>query len=758
MNSFHPLDGSDTTGSSLSVEMLNERLHDQQFYTRSLIESNIDALMTTDRQGVITDVNQQMVELTGRTRDELIGAPCRNFFTNPTRADTAIARVLSEERIEDYELTVRAFDGSETVVSYNAATLRDRERNIHGVFAAGRDVTEHKRLERALLEKNFRMEKANIARAEFLARTQLHVLTPFESMISSSRALQHGVDGALNEAQRQRMDEICAESERLLALLTDLIRVSTVETGTVEFSYEAVDVHSLLLANVALVDNTGDPAVSVVVDGATDVGAFPLDVAYTAQILGVILNNAIVASTGGTVTVHARTVPRNAVGEFNGHRPHWSMPLPSSSYTEFLEIQVADSGVGISESDLPTVFLPLRHREIDSDWESDGHGVGLTMVRLLAGLHDGTVGVAAAPGEGATFAVWLPRRDLPAAPVRTTATVYSQSASPETGTLQAASAEALESPESLEALEAPESPESPESPDASEDPLLPLPQPPRQHSVAAARPDSPIALQGLAVAVAGLSVPRGTSTALVVEDDPKSAKLVRLLLEAEGFQVMAALSGEDALDLARRVPLSLITLDLQLPGMDGWKFLLKLHDSPVLASIPVVVIAGLTDMSMALNRGAAAVLEKPLQRGELQKSLTLLGLRPDRSHRWCILVVDDGNETVDQISSYLQQPAYRVTSSATEDAAITDALRLTPDLILVNLMMEGLGGFKTVRALQEHVSTRHIPVLVMSGGQITEQEQEQDTLDGDPTKPVGAMIKPDFNREALLAEIRRALG
>lgn len=91
--------------------LLDQRLRDQQFYTRSLIESNIDALMMTDPQGIISDVNQQMIALTGRTRDELIGAPCKNFFTDPARADTAIRRVLVENKVNDYELTVRALDG-----------------------------------------------------------------------------------------------------------------------------------------------------------------------------------------------------------------------------------------------------------------------------------------------------------------------------------------------------------------------------------------------------------------------------------------------------------------------------------------------------------------------------------------------------------------------------------------------------------------------------------------------------------------------
>ncbi|MGZ3159010.1 MAG: PAS domain-containing protein, partial [Burkholderiaceae bacterium] len=129
---------------------LDQRLRDQQFYTRSLIESNMDPLIATDPRGIISDVNQQMEALTGCTRDELIGAPFKNYFTEPERADAAIMRVLQEGKVTNYELTAQARNGRETVVSYNATTFHDRDRTLKGVFAAARDITERKQFEHTL--------------------------------------------------------------------------------------------------------------------------------------------------------------------------------------------------------------------------------------------------------------------------------------------------------------------------------------------------------------------------------------------------------------------------------------------------------------------------------------------------------------------------------------------------------------------------------------------------------------------------------
>src|SRR5438067_227146 len=140
--------GTDNTARKLieaEQKKLDQRLRDQQFYTRSLIESNIDALMTTDPAGIITDVNKQMEALTDCTRDELIGAPFKKYFTDPERAEAGIKPVLSGKKMTDYELTACGRDGKQTVVSYNATTFYDRGRKLQGVFAASREVTERKR-------------------------------------------------------------------------------------------------------------------------------------------------------------------------------------------------------------------------------------------------------------------------------------------------------------------------------------------------------------------------------------------------------------------------------------------------------------------------------------------------------------------------------------------------------------------------------------------------------------------------------------
>src|SRR6202167_6169536 len=210
---------------------LGQRLRDHQFYTRSLFEANIDALMTTDPSGIITDVNRQMEALTGSTRDELIGAPFKNYFTDPERAEAGIHLVLNEKKVTDYQLTARDRDGKETVVSYNATTFYDRDRKLQGVFAAARDITERKQHEDSLREASQKAEKANHVKSDFLANMSHEIRTPMNAIIGMTRlALRKNP----SPGQHNYLTKISGAAQSLLSLTNNILDFSKIEAGKLE--------------------------------------------------------------------------------------------------------------------------------------------------------------------------------------------------------------------------------------------------------------------------------------------------------------------------------------------------------------------------------------------------------------------------------------------------------------------------------------------------------------------------------------------
>lgn len=231
---------------------LDQRLRDQQFYTRSLIESNIDALMTTDPAGIITDVNKQMEALTGCTRDELIGAPFKSYFTDPARAEAGIKLVLNDKKVTDYELTACARDGKKTVVSYNATTFYDRDRTLQGVFAAARDVTERKRFEQALQETNVEMEsaksaaeKANLAKSDFLSGMSHELRSPLNAILGFAQ-LMATASPPPSYIQKESINQILQAGWHLLKLINEILDLSVVESGKVSLSLEPVSLSEVL--------------------------------------------------------------------------------------------------------------------------------------------------------------------------------------------------------------------------------------------------------------------------------------------------------------------------------------------------------------------------------------------------------------------------------------------------------------------------------------------------------------------------------
>ena len=242
---------------------------------------------------------------------------------------------------------------------------------------------------------------------------------------------------------------------------------------------------------------------------------------------------------------------------------------------------------------------------------------------------------------------------------------------------------------------------------------------------------------------------------LMVEQDDKAAELLRLLLEAEGFRVLRAASAEAALLLAPQQTLNLITLAIELPGIDGWEFLRRIGGNDALSSVPVVVVAATDYRDMALGRGAAAVLQKPVSRAQLKDSLQHMGLQPVPQHTHTVLIVDDDPKAVDLIATFLPAPAYAVVRAYGGSEAIALARQLHPDLILLDLMMPEVSGFDVVDALQRDVDTARIPVLVVTAKQITPQDRV--ALNRQAGNLVRIVEKAGFDKQRFMAEVRRAL-
>jgi PAS domain S-box-containing protein len=366
---------------------LDQRLRDQQFYTRSLIESNIVALMTTDTSGIISDVNKQMEALTGCARDELIGAPFKKFFTDPQRAEAGIKLVLSERKVTNYELTACARDGTEVVVSYNATTFYDRDRKLQGVFAAARDVTELKRYEHKLQEKNVELEHASDMKSVFLATMSHELRTPLNGMLGMLELLSLS---RLSGEQRETL-EIARDSGRgLVRIIDDVLDHAKIEAGKLEIRLEPVSV-ALLLRRVLCSYRGLASAKNIVITQRMDPNISPslmADPLRILQILDNLVSNALKFTAEGSVEVRADLLGR-------------------AGNTDIVCLSVKDTGIGIEQEAQQRLFQPFEQAGTATARLYGGTGLGLSISRRLAEMMGGTIQLESAPGNGTTVSLTL---------------------------------------------------------------------------------------------------------------------------------------------------------------------------------------------------------------------------------------------------------------------------------------------------------------------------------------------------------------
>jgi PAS domain S-box-containing protein len=368
---------------------LDQRLRDQQFYTRSLIESNIDALIATDPSGIISDVNKQMEALTGCTRDELIGAPFKNYFTDAMRAEAGIKRVLSETKLTDYELTARARDGKETVVSYNATTFYDRDRTLQGVFASARDITERKILDQALQETNLALqaakhaaEKANLAKSDFLSNMSHELRSPLNAILGFSQLMQSGSPQP-SQAQRQSIEQILQAGWYLLELINEILDLALIESGKLSLSREPISLADVLSDCRGMIEPLAmKSGIGMTFPLFDDMPYVKADRTRLKQVLINLLSNAIKYNrAGGTVEVICTVSP-----------------------THRTRIGVHDTGEGLTAEKLAQLFQPFNRLGRESGSE-EGTGIGLVVSKRLVELMGGEIGAESTVGTGSAF--WI---------------------------------------------------------------------------------------------------------------------------------------------------------------------------------------------------------------------------------------------------------------------------------------------------------------------------------------------------------------
>jgi protein-histidine pros-kinase len=332
-----------------------------------------------------------MESLTGGTREELIGSPFKQYFTDPRRAEEGIRLVLRESKVTNYELTARGKDGRETVVSYNATTFYDRNGKLQGVFAAARDVTERKRFEQTLQEKNVELEQANQAKDLFLASMSHELRTPLNAIIGFTGTLLMKLPGPLTADQDKQLKTIQASAKHLLSLINDLLDLAKIESGKVEIVFEPVNCQSVI-EDVAstlrpLAENKG---LAFEVSTPDHEVTCLTDRRALSQIVINLANNAIKFTEKGRVRV-----------QLNQRRANGRL---------LTEVSIIDTGVGIRPDDQARLFEAFTQLEGSTARRHEGTGLGLHLSQKLAALLGGRIVFHSEHGQGSTFTLVLEER------------------------------------------------------------------------------------------------------------------------------------------------------------------------------------------------------------------------------------------------------------------------------------------------------------------------------------------------------------
>ncbi len=527
------------------------------------------------------------------------------------------------------------------------------------------------RAQDALAAKARDLELASQYKSEFLANMSHELRTPLNSSLILAKLLSDNKQGNLTPDQVRYAQTILGAGNDLLALINDILDLAKIEAGQASISVETVHVAQSVQGWVeplrALAEDKGlrlnasvDPAVPATIES---------DPQRLGQVLKNLLSNALKFTEQGEVTLRVR---------------------PQADGMVAFEVQ--DTGIGIAEHQQELIFEAFRQADGSTHRKYGGTGLGLSISRDLAQLLGGSIRVQSTPGQGSTFTLLLPVQAPEAASVPEKQPV--PAARPAPATARAVPAPA---PGGTDALVLP--------PDAE------LPEPTALRRPGSVKDDRD-------------QLEAGQRTMLVIEDDPRFARILYDLAREMGFQCVVAHAGGEGLAAALEYRPHAVVLDMNLPDFSGLGVLDQLKRNPATRHIPVHVVSVADYAQEALGRGAMGYALKPVKREELVQALERMEAKFTQSLRR-VLVVEDDERQRESVGHLLANGDVEIVGADTARRALELLRTSTFDCMVMDLNLPDLSGYELLEQMASQDDVAFPPVIVYTGRSLTAAEEQQ---------------------------------
>ncbi|WP_371274248.1 HAMP domain-containing protein [Ensifer sp. OV372] len=513
---------------------------------------------------------------------------------------------------------------------------------------------------RALEEKATELALTSKYKSEFLANMSHELRTPLNSILILGQQLSDNPDGNLSGKQVEFAKTIHGAGTDLLNLISDILDLSKIESGTVSVDAEEIFINNLLeMMSRPFRHEAENRNLSYLVEIGDDVPRSVItDSKRLQQILKNLLSNAFKFTAEGGVTLRVTAATEG-----------WSSDHPSLQHApSVIAFEVSDTGIGILPEKQRIIFEAFQQADASTSRKYGGTGLGLAISRELANLLGGEIQLRSTPGIGSTFTLFLPLTYVGAS------TALKSVPAP-TNVVQLAEAAAAW----------------------------------RGEKVAEQMDDD-----------RGVIEP-GDVVLLIIEDDAHYARVLVDLARDNGFKVLVASRGSDALDLAHEFKPAAISLDIFLPDMLGWTVLSHLKQSAATRHIPVQIISLDEDRQHGLARGAFAFMTKPTTAHSVGKAFSRLRNYAEPRRKRLLLVEDNEAERM-SVTALLGDHDIDIASVGSGAEALV-ALRNDPiDCVVLDLTLPDMTGFEVLEKIRDDDDIVEVPVVVFTGRELSPEE------------------------------------